>query len=306
MKKRAITGLIMALVFIPLIIFPELVIPFQILMTIGVIIAGHEMVEMFNKEKPMGTRIKVITILLTLILFIATSFYTTKLENLNIINYIGPKFIIAVFLIVIIVLGLLVFKDDFKGNDIGKVILTVFYVGLGASSIVILRVLGLRFITYLFLTTVLTDVFAYTIGVKFGKHKMAPNISPKKSWEGAIGGTVVATIIAGTYGLLFGKIFPSGLFNPEGYKTLVDGISGLGNLDLLGQGLIIFPLTILLSTVGQIGDLVASKLKRTYDVKDFGNIFPGHGGVLDRFDSSFFASMFLVTMIMFLTATSLF
>ncbi|MDY0277304.1 MAG: phosphatidate cytidylyltransferase [Acholeplasma sp.] len=302
MKTRTITGIIMAIVFIPLMIIKELIIPFQILMGAASVVAALEMIKMFEKEKPFKIETKIFIVIMTLGFYLVISWFTTNLENLHILDYIGNKFIYTIFIIVIATLALSVFDESFTTSDVGKVLLTVFYVGLGASSLVILRVLGVRFITYLLLTTVLTDVFAYIFGVKFGKHKMAPKISPKKSWEGAVAGTLIATVIAGSFGLFYGRLFPSGIFNTSEYETLIDGVGTLRRLNQLGQGLIIYLLTFSLSVIGQIGDLVASKMKRTYGIKDFGNVFPGHGGVLDRFDSSFFASMFLVTVVIILSA----
>ena len=102
------------------------------------------------------------------------------------------------------------------------------------------------------------------------------------------------------FALFYGMIFPSGsFFNANGKQTILHGITSLGTGTdkapiLWQQALIIIPLTLTLSIFGQLGDLFASKLKRTYDIKDFGEIFPGHGGVLDRFDSTIFAALFLV------------
>ncbi len=135
-------------------------------------------------------------------------------------------------------------------------------------------------------------MFAYFFGVKFGKHKMAPNISPKKSYEGAIAGTIIATIVASCFALFY-SIFKGNL-NPEGFLTIFSQTSAIGNLSRGKQALVIIPLTFVGSIVGQFGDLVASKFKRTYNLKDFGTIFPGHGGVMDRFDSAIFTSMYLV------------
>jgi phosphatidate cytidylyltransferase len=146
----------------------------------------------------------------------------------------------------------------------------------------------------------LTDIFAYLFGSKFGKHKMIPYISPNKSWEGAIAGTVVATIIGSAYALFYGKVFIAGtslgdFFNAEGYITLLENFSAVGDQPIWVQALIIVPMTLLGSIFAQIGDLVASRLKRTYGIKDFGNILPGHGGVLDRFDSTLFVAIFLTS-----------
>jgi phosphatidate cytidylyltransferase len=189
---------------------------------------------------------------------------------------------------------------DFNGIDVGKALTIINYVGLGAAAIVILRLLGIRFIFYLFIITMLTDIFAYLFGSKFGKHKMIPYISPNKSWEGAIAGTVVATIIGSAYALFYGKVFIAGtslgdFFNAEGYITLLENFSAVGDQPIWVQALIIVPMTLLGSIFAQIGDLVASRLKRTYGIKDFGNILPGHGGVLDRFDSTLFVAIFLTS-----------
>jgi phosphatidate cytidylyltransferase len=106
------------------------------------------------------------------------------------------------------------------------------------------------------------DVFAYFTGVLFGKHKLIPEISPKKTIEGSIGGIVFATLGFLLLGFIMSK---TGDASPNYIVLSVAGI--------------------LCSVVSQIGDLIASLIKREHGIKDYGNIFPGHGGVLDRFDS---------------------
>ena len=109
----------------------------------------------------------------------------------------------------------------------------------------------------------ITDSGAYLIGRKLGKHKLAPHVSPNKTWEGSIGGSLVSVIVVGLY-LAFSPVkFAYGL--P-----------------------IMLLLTVVLSVGGQIGDLIESAFKRHYGVKDSGRILPGHGGILDRFDSLLF------------------
>jgi phosphatidate cytidylyltransferase len=128
---------------------------------------------------------------------------------------------------------------------------------------------------------------------------MSPKISPKKSWEGAIAGTLIATVLASCFALFYGYLFEPGTFlNGTGQLTLLENITSLGSAPLYIQALVIVPITMIASILGQIGDLVASRLKRTYDIKDFGKVFPGHGGVLDRFDSAIFVSLFLVAVFM--------
>ena len=118
-------------------------------------------------------------------------------------------------------------------------------------------------ILYALLIVWVTDSGAYLIGRKLGKHKLAPHVSPNKTWEGSIGGSLVSVIVVGLY-LAFSPVkFAYGL--P-----------------------IMLLLTVVLSVGGQIGDLIESAFKRHYGVKDSGKILPGHGGILDRFDSLLF------------------
>ena len=128
--------------------------------------------------------------------------------------------------------------------------------------------LGKFYIWYLFLATWGSDAFAYLIGVKFGKHKFS-KISPKKSIEGAIAG-----IVSGVCLMLIATIIFNNYFDLK-----------INYIHIVLMGLI-------LTILGQIGDLVASSIKRSVDVKDFSNLLPGHGGIVDRFDSVIFAAPF--------------
>ena len=135
---------------------------------------------------------------------------------------------------------------------------------------------GKLLIWYLAISAWGTDTFAYLVGIKFGKHKLTP-ISPKKSIEGSIGGIVGSTLIAIIYTYFINKICNAGI----SYLA----ITGIG---------------VALSVLAQIGDLAASSIKRYADIKDFGKIIPGHGGMLDRIDSILFIApfaYFLLTMI---------
>ena len=115
-----------------------------------------------------------------------------------------------------------------------------------------------------------TDTFAYFTGVAIGKHKIVPHISPKKTWEGCIGGSLFCAIAVTVYSCLVI------------YK--VDEIE----ISIVTYGIIMFLLGILISIMSQLGDWFCSVIKRRAGIKDFSNLFPGHGGMLDRFDSAFF------------------
>lgn len=299
MKKRAITGAVLALILIPTVSFEIFLGIFQVLMILFVVIASTEMIRMYETEKKFQLLPKIGIVLLTLGTFFSVGGVMGDLEH-NPLEANG-LLSITIPLITLILFSFLVLFKDFNGLDVGKALTIINYVGLGAASIVILRFLGVRFIVYLLLITSATDIFAYIFGVKYGKHKLAPHISPKKSWEGAIAGTIFATLIASSFALFYGQFFQTGtmlgdFLNSGGQMTLLDNFSSLGErTPVWVQGLIIVPITMLASIFAQIGDLVASRLKRTYNIKDFGNILPGHGGLLDRFDSVLFVALFLTS-----------
>ena len=142
----------------------------------------------------------------------------------------------------------------------------VIYVGWLLSFLVALRNLdgGRDWVLFAVGVTVASDSFAYFIGRSFGKHKLAPTISPAKSWEGAIAGVIAAGVIA----IILKAVFDL----PSSYFALA----------LLG---------VFASVVGQAGDLVESLFKRNMAVKDSSHAIPGHGGLLDRMDSVVFAVM---------------
>lgn len=139
------------------------------------------------------------------------------------------------------------------------------YPALGVLSFVGIRNMdvpggdGFGFLLILLLMIWGNDSFAFFVGKNFGRHLMAPHLSPKKTWEGFAGGF---------FGAAFGLWLAAYLVPVPGYEPAV-----------------IWPLIILVSLIGPVGDLTASKLKRAAGVKDTSNLLPGHGGVLDRFDS---------------------
>ena len=134
---------------------------------------------------------------------------------------------------------------------------------------------GIYFVGLGFAASWLTDSFAYLVGRKFGKHKMAPVISPKKSIEGAVGGV----LITAAFNVLILYLFTVGCKNLYDYTLL--GESAV-------KYLYIIPISIVLSLVSMMGDRSASVLKRNFGIKDYSQLLPGHGGIMDRFDSCTF------------------
>jgi len=127
---------------------------------------------------------------------------------------------------------------------------------------------GVYLVWLIFIASSVCDTFAYFTGMAFGKHKLAPVLSPKKSIEGSIGGTIFATAIGSFYGYL-----------------VKDYLSSDENVVLA------FSIICLVGAiVSQIGDLAASAFKRNFNIKDYGKLIPGHGGIMDRVDSMLFAA----------------
>ncbi|WP_122646828.1 phosphatidate cytidylyltransferase [Enterococcus mediterraneensis] len=170
------------------------------------------------------------------------------------------------YLTVMVLLGVSVIsKNTYTIDEAGFPVIVSLYVGVGFQNFVAARMESLVVLIFGLFIVWATDIGAYMVGRKYGKNKLWPEISPNKTIEGAIGGIISAVVVAAIYLLLFpGKEY-------FGHGTLV-----------------MILLTIVFSVVGQFGDLVESAIKRHYDVKDSGNILPGHGGILDRFDSLLF------------------
>ena len=169
-------------------------------------------------------------------------------------------FVYAVYLMAYAVMS----KGAVKLEMVAETFFTCLYVNTGFSSLVLLRDApqGKYIFILAFLGPWISDSFAYFFGRAFGRHKLIPEVSPKKTVEGCVAGILFCALSYMIYALLLGKF----------------GYAELNVVALTVFGLVV-------SVVSQVGDLSASFIKREYGIKDYGNLFPGHGGVLDRFDS---------------------
>ncbi len=156
-------------------------------------------------------------------------------------------------------------------NDIAINIFSYFYTVMSFVLLVFIRDMGngIYFILPIFITAFSSDTFAYFVGKSMGKHKLAPVLSPKKTVEGSVGGILGAGIVMAIYGYVF-------------YDKL--SVS-MANNSIITMTILFLVFGLIGGAISQIGDLFASAIKRYKNIKDYGKIMPGHGGVLDRFDS---------------------
>ena len=191
----------------------------------------------------------------------------TALEDMRKEGLFFPMFI-AIFLVVLLAVYVLTFPK-YNSEQITMVFFGFFYVAITLSYILKVRYMncGAYTVWLIFIGSWGSDTMAYVVGRKLGKHKIAPKLSPKKSLEGLIGGIVGAALI----GVIFSVIFFTELSRAFSNPILVFALAGA-----IG------------SVVSQIGDMAASAIKRNKGIKDYGSLIPGHGGILDRFDSVIF------------------
>lgn len=248
MKTRVITAIVALAIFIPLIIIGHL--PLTIAAIALGIIAMSEiliMKKMFLTSFP------------AIMSYLGVAIIIMPKQWLGFLPDHFTKLTTFYLMVMLILLNTVIHKVRFSFDDAGVIVLGMLYIGMGFNCFVAARAINFQTLLYGMLIVWLTDSGAYIFGRAFGKHKLAPRVSPNKTWEGSICGTLFATVILAVY--LY--------FIPVGYRSWI----------------LMVVMTILLSILGQFGDLVESALKRYYGVKDSGKILPGHGGILDRFDS---------------------
>lgn len=187
--------------------------------------------------------------------------------------------LIMAFMILLMAVYVFTFPT-FVADQVVTVFFGVFYVAMMMSFVYQTRMLpdGSVVVWLIFLSSWGCDTCAYCVGMLIGKHKMAPKLSPKKSVEGGIGGIVGAALL--------GAIFAAAMnhFAEAGANVLHYAI-------ICGAG----------GAISQIGDLAASAIKRNHDIKDYGKLIPGHGGILDRFDSVLFTAPVIYFLATFLS-----
>ncbi len=258
MKTRVITGAVLVAIAVPVLIFSKYIV-YPLLISVLSFFAMLELISC------LGLRDKY---------FIAAPAYVFSAAMPTVVYLLGWEnfgtslkiYALSLFLILFFYFGTAVAaRGELKFPAVSEVFALTAYVSAGFSAMSLVRYVpnGAYYIALVFFASWICDTFAYLFGSKFGKHRLIPEISPKKSVEGAIAGVVFSVLFFLLYGLVI--------------DLVKDGIT-VNYLSLALSGL-------LLSVISQFGDLIASLIKRERGIKDYGKIFPGHGGVMDRFDS---------------------
>ncbi len=256
MKQRVISAIIMSIIFIPCLLIGGLL--YDSLVVLIGIIGLKEILDAKETKKKIPTFIKMICYTLLIILL------TTGIINGNTLT-INYTILLAFFLTLLTPTILYHDRTKYSVNDAFYLIGTILFLTMSLMIFMSVRTVRIALPVYLFLVTIVTDTFALITGMLVGKTKLLEEISPKKTWEGLIGGTIMGVTISTMF-----------------YVMVIDP-----NVSIW----LAIVLSLFLSILGQIGDLVFSAIKRYYNIKDFSNLIPGHGGILDRIDSIIFVMM---------------
>ena len=266
MGKRIISAIFLVILLVPIIIYGGLV--FDISVYLISLFALKEFLDIKEDKKVLPSFVKIMCYLIFTFIVFGTTYLS---DNVLAIDF---RVVSALFLTLLIPTILYHDKTIYSINDAFYLIGSILFLGMAFSSIIILRNKDLAILLYLILISVLTDTYAYFGGFFIGKHKLIPEISPKKTWEGSIIGTLFCTFAC--------SVFYHTVINPNLSYVMIIGV------------------TLLLSIISQFGDLVFSSIKRYFGKKDFSNLIPGHGGILDRLDSIIFVAlgfMFIVSVL---------
>ena len=266
LTARTITGILFVAIMVTCFLQP-----FNMIIVFAIItgLATWEFTGLVNKHKHVNVN-RLISTVASVYFFLAVAGVNSGAIQTNAV------FVPYLLTIIYLFVSGLYTKSDDSVNDWAYTMLSQLYIALPLSTINVIAFRqaadGLNYYYYLlplsiFIFLWTNDTGAYCTGSLFGKHKLFPRISPAKSWEGSIGGGILVLIVASVMYFI---------------ESQGENLSGLNLIEWLGLGLVVV-------VFGTWGDLVESLLKRTLGIKDSGNILPGHGGILDRIDSSLMA-----------------
>lgn len=257
MKQRIITGAVLVAIVVVLFLLPVSIskIAIAVLAAILATLAYKEIIDLRDSKKNYPNFIKIIGFICMMLIV----FHTVESTHL----YSGVSFLnLCLVILIMIIPSIFEKKEKYTTKEALYLTGTILMIGIFFNTLMLLFNADKWLLLYLLLIGTMTDTFAMLIGCLIGKHKLIPDVSPKKSVEGSIAGSLVATIIGSIYY----------------YNVLTSEINII----------YLIAMSLVLSILGQLGDLFFSKIKRENEIKDFSNLMPGHGGILDRFDSMTF------------------
>ena len=252
MKKRTISAIVLLIILIgSLLISPKL---FGLIMMVAAVVGFNEFFNIkYSDNLSKYVIIKVLAIISLILITLNRTFYEI---NIN----------VTILLPLLILSAPIVFYNNSKFyniNDALYVMGIVYFLGLSFGNIIYLMNTDITKCIFIFIIAFITDTYAYIGGSLIGRHKLT-SISPKKTIEGTIIGTLMGVLIGSVY-----------------YYNIVGGVTTFQ----------VIILCLILTILSEIGDLMFSSIKRYFDKKDYSNLIPGHGGILDRFDSVIYVSL---------------
>ncbi len=256
MVTRIFSAIVIIMLIAPVVIIGGTL--FQLAVYLLALMALKEFIGIKETKKEMPLFVKFISYIM-MTLFIFSLDYTAPTMALDL------RLLSGIFLVYLIPVIIYNNRKLYSINDAFYLIGGLFFLGYAFSLLILIRNLSIDYLLFLLIITVIGDTHAYITGVLVGKTKLLADISPKKTFEGAIGGLIMAVIVSTAFYLT--------VINPDFDIT------------------ILIMITIFLSILSQFGDLVFSSIKRYFGKKDYSDLIPGHGGILDRVDSLVFVLM---------------